>query len=188
MEQAYEYAVNAGNPDPGGDPAVITDGMILSGVQANWPENPGHRPAEEVVMPTVGQPVPGYYYDQFTDTLRPITGGPGPKGDLGNANVTVSPTRPRWQARRATFGCRPRRHRGPPRHPCRGDHRVETTERWLYQFHQHPDRSDAAFNVALTAGRLYAFNGYFRAISASRHHKRRLLHWSGCQHDDELYR
>lgn len=31
---AYESAVAAGNPDPGGDPAVITDGMILAAVQA----------------------------------------------------------------------------------------------------------------------------------------------------------
>jgi hypothetical protein len=35
---AYESAVAAGNPNPGGDPAVITDGMILSSVQANWPD------------------------------------------------------------------------------------------------------------------------------------------------------
>jgi hypothetical protein len=47
VEQAYEYAVNAGNPDPGGDPAVITDGMILSGVQANWPENPVIAPQKK---------------------------------------------------------------------------------------------------------------------------------------------
>ena len=30
---AYEFAVNAGNPNPGGDPAVITDQQILSAVQ-----------------------------------------------------------------------------------------------------------------------------------------------------------
>ena len=30
---AYKYAVDAGNPDPGGDEAVITDAMILSAVQ-----------------------------------------------------------------------------------------------------------------------------------------------------------
>lgn len=34
---AYEYAVNNNNPNPGGDPAVITDGMILANVQAKWP-------------------------------------------------------------------------------------------------------------------------------------------------------
>ncbi len=33
---AYESALAAGNPDPGGDPAVITDGMILANVQAHW--------------------------------------------------------------------------------------------------------------------------------------------------------
>ena len=37
VETAYEYALNAGTPDPGGDPTVITDGMILANVQANWP-------------------------------------------------------------------------------------------------------------------------------------------------------
>lgn len=37
VEAAYEYAINAGNPDPGGDPTVITDGAILASVQANWP-------------------------------------------------------------------------------------------------------------------------------------------------------
>jgi hypothetical protein len=34
---AYESAVLADNPDPGGDPAVVTDQMILSAVQAHWP-------------------------------------------------------------------------------------------------------------------------------------------------------
>jgi hypothetical protein len=36
-EAPYEYALNAGNPNPGGDPSVITDADILSAVQANWP-------------------------------------------------------------------------------------------------------------------------------------------------------
>ena len=31
---AYTYAVATSNPNPGGDPAVITDGMILAAVQA----------------------------------------------------------------------------------------------------------------------------------------------------------
>jgi hypothetical protein len=33
IEQAYEYAINSGNPDPGGDPTVITDAQILAKVQ-----------------------------------------------------------------------------------------------------------------------------------------------------------
>jgi hypothetical protein len=37
IEAAYASALAAGNPDPGGDEAVITDGMILSAVQANMP-------------------------------------------------------------------------------------------------------------------------------------------------------
>lgn len=40
VAMAYEYALNTSNPDPGGDPTVITDGMILANVQAKWPPNP----------------------------------------------------------------------------------------------------------------------------------------------------
>ncbi len=40
VEAAYASALAAGNPNPGGDEAVITDGMILSNVQANWPGAP----------------------------------------------------------------------------------------------------------------------------------------------------
>lgn len=34
IEAAYAYALNAGNPSPGADPTVITDGQILSAVQS----------------------------------------------------------------------------------------------------------------------------------------------------------
>ena len=37
---AYGFAVDSGNPDPGGDPAVITDANITSAVQAHWPPDP----------------------------------------------------------------------------------------------------------------------------------------------------
>jgi hypothetical protein len=37
---AYESAVIAGNENPGGDPAVITDAMILAKVQATLPPAP----------------------------------------------------------------------------------------------------------------------------------------------------
>lgn len=37
VEQAYASALAAGNPNPGGDEAVVTDGMILANVQAKWP-------------------------------------------------------------------------------------------------------------------------------------------------------
>jgi hypothetical protein len=43
-ETAYEYAVNGENPDPGGDPTVITDEDILAVVQAVWPYAPGENP------------------------------------------------------------------------------------------------------------------------------------------------
>jgi len=44
VEAAYASALAAGNPDPGGDESVITDGMILSAVQANWPADPDSFP------------------------------------------------------------------------------------------------------------------------------------------------
>ncbi len=34
VEEAYAYAITAGNEDPGGDENVVTDPMILSHVQA----------------------------------------------------------------------------------------------------------------------------------------------------------
>lgn len=37
VEQAYASALAGENPNPGGDESVITDSMILSHVQANWP-------------------------------------------------------------------------------------------------------------------------------------------------------
>lgn len=45
IEAAYASALAANNPNPGGDDAVITDQMILSAVQANWPQ-PAGAPAE----------------------------------------------------------------------------------------------------------------------------------------------
>ena len=46
VEEAYEYALNADNPNPGGDEGVITDGMILSHVQAYF-NPPVAMPAPE---------------------------------------------------------------------------------------------------------------------------------------------
>jgi len=37
VEAAYESALAANHGNPGGDESVITDGMILTNVQANWP-------------------------------------------------------------------------------------------------------------------------------------------------------
>lgn len=39
-EAEYESALAAGNSNPGGDPAVISDQAILSATQANWPPDP----------------------------------------------------------------------------------------------------------------------------------------------------
>ena len=38
-EAAYESAIISGNPDPGGDPSVITDAAISSAIQAHWPQD-----------------------------------------------------------------------------------------------------------------------------------------------------
>jgi hypothetical protein len=38
-EAEYESALAAGNTNPGGDPAVISDANIGSAVQAHWPED-----------------------------------------------------------------------------------------------------------------------------------------------------
>lgn len=35
IEAPYESALAASNPDPGGDPSVITDGMLLAAVAAH---------------------------------------------------------------------------------------------------------------------------------------------------------
>lgn len=34
VEDAYAYALNAGDPTPGADETVVTDGMILAHIQA----------------------------------------------------------------------------------------------------------------------------------------------------------
>lgn len=39
-EGEYESALAGGNENPGGDESVISDQMILSAVQANWPPDP----------------------------------------------------------------------------------------------------------------------------------------------------
>ena len=39
-EQAYEFAVGNENPNPGGDPGVITDANIQAGLQTHWPPDP----------------------------------------------------------------------------------------------------------------------------------------------------
>lgn len=39
-ETAYSYAIDQANPDPGGDPGVITDANIQAVVQKNWVPDP----------------------------------------------------------------------------------------------------------------------------------------------------
>jgi len=37
-EAEYDSALAGGNPDPGGDPTVITDANISAAIQAHWPD------------------------------------------------------------------------------------------------------------------------------------------------------
>jgi hypothetical protein len=43
-EDEYAYAVEADNPNPGGDPGVISDAVIQSAVQTHWPDPPPEAP------------------------------------------------------------------------------------------------------------------------------------------------
>ena len=44
FEADYAYAVESGNPNPGGDPGVIGDDEIGSAVQVHWPPDPEPAP------------------------------------------------------------------------------------------------------------------------------------------------
>jgi hypothetical protein len=62
-EAAYSYAVDSDNPNPGGDPGVISDAAIQAGVQAHWPPDPstGPPPGGPVIdnsLPEPDAPVP----------------------------------------------------------------------------------------------------------------------------------
>lgn len=48
---AYAYAIESGNPSPGGDRTVITDEALTSGVQAHWPD-----PVVAHTLPDTGEP------------------------------------------------------------------------------------------------------------------------------------
>lgn len=39
-ETEYEYAVESDNPNPGGDPTVITDGNLTAAIVTHWPPDP----------------------------------------------------------------------------------------------------------------------------------------------------
>ena len=51
-ETEYEYALNSSNPNPGGDPTVITDPNIQSSIQAHWPDDPANLPSDLIPDPT----------------------------------------------------------------------------------------------------------------------------------------
>jgi hypothetical protein len=44
VEQAYAYAIDSGNPNPGGDETAITDAMITAAVQAHPYDPPVFTP------------------------------------------------------------------------------------------------------------------------------------------------
>jgi hypothetical protein len=58
VEAAYEYALNSGNLQPGADEGVITDGMILSSVQARWPQDPVPPPVINPEIPRIDNELP----------------------------------------------------------------------------------------------------------------------------------
>lgn len=45
-EAEYEYAVDQGNENPGGDEGVITDANIQASIQAHWPRLPANIPGD----------------------------------------------------------------------------------------------------------------------------------------------
>ena len=45
-EAEYSYAVDQGNPNPGGDVGVITDANIQASIQAHWPPDPAQIPQD----------------------------------------------------------------------------------------------------------------------------------------------
>ena len=52
VEEAYAYALTSDNPNPGGDETVISDGMILSNVQAFFNPAPmGQPPGLDNTLP-----------------------------------------------------------------------------------------------------------------------------------------
>lgn len=57
-EGPYEFAINSSNPNPGGDPAVITDGNILASIQAHWPPDDvvAPPPADMISPPITAEP------------------------------------------------------------------------------------------------------------------------------------
>jgi hypothetical protein len=55
-EAEYEYAINEDNPNPGGDPGVITDANIQASVQAHWKEDAARIPEDTRHDTTQDQP------------------------------------------------------------------------------------------------------------------------------------
>jgi hypothetical protein len=55
-EAAYEYAINSSNPNPGGDPGVISDAALQAGIQAHWPASAQVPNPTDMVGPTAGTP------------------------------------------------------------------------------------------------------------------------------------
>ena len=55
-EADYEYAINSDNPNPGGDPGVISDAKLQAGIQAHWPTDTTVPLPTDMVGPTAGTP------------------------------------------------------------------------------------------------------------------------------------
>lgn len=74
---AYGYAKNAGNAHPGADEAVVTDGMILSALQAieaaeaPAPPTPAQQQAQVEAAEVATPPDPGVVTDKGPDVAQP---------------------------------------------------------------------------------------------------------------------
>jgi len=55
-EAAYQFAVDGGTPNPGGDASVITDANIQSCIQAHWPRDTVVPLPPDMVGPTPAEP------------------------------------------------------------------------------------------------------------------------------------
>lgn len=57
-ETEYAYAVDVGNPNPGGDVGVISDANLQAVVQAYWPAEPVYEPQVPIFPDPISEPDP----------------------------------------------------------------------------------------------------------------------------------
>jgi hypothetical protein len=57
-ETEYAYALGQGNPAPGNDPGVVSDGAIGAAVQVNWPTDAALLPKKVYLQVVEAGPIP----------------------------------------------------------------------------------------------------------------------------------